>query len=211
MKSLLERLDSESPRELERRSRESLEWFRKNTRRLKITSERFYKQSHLPRTNKYIDGRFYTYFYNPEYAAKLPYYDRFPCVLIIERYQNGFLGLNFHYIPPRMRVKLLYNLFEFAIHEEKDERAPNDPALEGIGSEDNETNRIRMNYRLLNTITKLRFFKPCLKRYRYDKILGRALEVEPKYWDIMAMLPTAQWEKTTASSVYRDARQMVNA
>jgi len=211
MKSLLEKLDSESPKELERRSRESLEWFRKNTRRLRITSERFYKQSDLPRVNKYIDGRFYTYFYNPEYAAKLPYYDRFPCVLIIERYQNGFLGLNFHYIPPRMRVKLLFELFEFAIYEEKDEKEIDDQELKGLGVDSFDANRIRMNYRLLTAITKLRFFKPCLKRYRYDKIFGRALEVIPKYWDIMAMLPTAQWEKTTSSTVYRDARKMVNA
>ena len=211
MKSLLEKLDSESPKELERRSRESLEWFRKNTRRLKITSERFYKQSDLPRVNKYIDGRFYTYFYNPEYANKLPQYDRFPCVLIIERYQNGFLGLNFHYIPPRMRVKLLYELFEFAIYEEKDEKEIDDQELRGLGVDSFDANRIRMNYRLLTAITKLRFFKPCLKRYRYDKIFGRALEVVPKYWDIMAMLPTAQWEKTTTSTVYRDARKMVNA
>ena len=110
-----------------------------------------------------------------------------------------------------MRVKLLYELFEFAIYEQKDEKESNESQDSSLGVEDNETNRIRMNYRLLTAITKLRFFKPCLKRYRYDKILGRALEVEPKYWDIMAMLPTAQWEKTTASSVYRDARQMVNA
>ena len=33
--------------------------------------------------------------YSPKHEEKLPYYDRFPLVLPIEAYNNGFLGLNF--------------------------------------------------------------------------------------------------------------------
>ena len=37
--------------------------------------------------------------YDPKYKKTLPYYDTFPLVLPLERYSDGFLGLNFHYLP----------------------------------------------------------------------------------------------------------------
>ena len=37
--------------------------------------------------------------YSPKLRNKLPYYDTFPLVLPLKNYNNGFLGLNFHYLP----------------------------------------------------------------------------------------------------------------
>ena len=45
--------------------------------------------------------------YDPKYKKTLPYYDTFPLVLPLERYNDGFLGLNFHYLPIPLRVRLL--------------------------------------------------------------------------------------------------------
>ena len=55
-------------------------------------------------------GKMYFYFYDPKTKDSLPYYDRFPLVLPIERYQDGFLGLNLHYIHPKQRIILLDKL-----------------------------------------------------------------------------------------------------
>ena len=38
-------------------------------------------------------------------------------------------------------------------------------------------------------------YRPCFKRYLTHRIEGRALEITPNYWDVMAMLHTAQWQK----------------
>ena len=48
--------------------------------------------------------------YAPKFAKKLPYYDTFPLVLPIERYRDGFLGINFHYLPYALRARLLSRL-----------------------------------------------------------------------------------------------------
>ena len=52
-------------------------------------------------------GRMYFFVYNPKHKATLPYYDMFPLVLPVERYSNGFLGINFHYLAPKDRAFLL--------------------------------------------------------------------------------------------------------
>ena len=49
------------------------------------------------RNNRPFYGRLNMFFYDPKYKKKLPYYDTFPLVLPIERYPDGFLGINFHY------------------------------------------------------------------------------------------------------------------
>jgi len=48
-------------------------------------------------------GKMYFFVYNPKHKITLPYYDMFPLVLPIERYSNGFLGINFHFLAPKDR------------------------------------------------------------------------------------------------------------
>ena len=42
-------------------------------------------------------GRFYLYKYFPKHYRTLPIYDQLPVTLVLEKYQGGFLGLNFHH------------------------------------------------------------------------------------------------------------------
>jgi len=191
---LLEKLDKESPAELERRSKESLTWFRNRIRRIKTNSEQFYKKSGLQKTRKFRpEGRMFTYFYDPKYKQVMPYYDNFPCVMIIETYGNSFLGLNMHYLPPRLRIRLLDKLFEYTNNDDFD-----------------ETTRIRITWNILNSVTQLRASRAAVKKYLTANIKGSALEVDPKYWDIVSFLPTAQFSKASVLDVYRDSREKIN-
>jgi len=193
MASLLERLDKESPAQLQRRSKESLTWFRDRVRRIRTNSEQFYKQSDLQKSRRFLEGRMFTFFYDPKTKDKLPYYDTFPCVMIVETYGSGFLGLNIHYLPPRIRIRFLEKLFEYTNNEEFD-----------------ETTRIRITWNLLSSVTKLRASKAAVKRYLYSHVEGSALLVEPKYWDIVSFLPTASFTGASMVDVYRDTRNKID-
>tara|TARA_B100000287_G_scaffold346505_1_gene334135 strand:+ start:43 stop:639 length:597 start_codon:yes stop_codon:yes gene_type:complete len=193
MESLLERLNNESPAELRERSIESLRYFQQRVRTLKLSSENFYRQSDLNKAKRYLEGRMYTFFYDAKTKEKLPYWDRFPLVLILELRQDGFTGLNLHYLPPRYRVRLLYELYKYVILDDDAE------ADEGMRM------KIKMTYQLLTGISKLKMFRPCFKRYLTHRIDGRALEITPEYWDVMSMLPTAQWQKEGAMTVYSES------
>lgn len=193
MASLLERLDKESPAQLQRRSKESLTWFRNRVRRIRTNSEQFYKQSDLQKSRRFLEGRMFTFFYDPKTKDKLPYYDTFPCVMIVETYGSGFLGLNLHYLPPRIRIRFLEKLFEYTNNEEFD-----------------ETTRLRITWNLLSSVTKLRASRAAVKRYLYSHVEGSALLVEPKYWDIVSFLPTASFTGASMVDVYRDTRNKID-
>ena len=198
MESLIKRLEEETPAELETRSLESLRWFQQRVKTMKLTSEAFYKQSSLNKARRYLEGRMYTFFYDAKTKDKLPYWDRFPVVLILDLSQNGFTGLNLHYIPPRYRVRLLYELYKYI-------------RLDDDTRDENMKPHIRMRYEMLRGLSKLRFFKPCFKRYLTTQIEGRALEITPDYWDVMAMLPLADWQKKNAREVYTESIRIINA
>ena len=54
------------------------------------------------------------FFYDPKYKETLPYYDTFPLVLPLESIKGGFSGLNFHYLAPGARLRLLESLQRYA-------------------------------------------------------------------------------------------------
>ena len=197
MESLIKRLEQETPAELEARSLESLRWFQQRVKTLKITSEAFYRQSSLNKARRYLEGRMYTFFYDAKYKEKLPYWDRFPVVLILDMYQGGFSGLNLHYIPPRYRVRLLYELYKYI-------------RLDDDTRDENMKPHIRMRYEMLSSLSKMRFFKPCYKRYLTQHIDGRALEITSDYWDVMAMLPLADWQKKQQREIYTESIRIIN-
>ena len=199
MESLLVRLEKETPSELKQRSLESLRYFQQRVRTLKLTSEAFYKQSDLTKAKRYLEGRMYTFFYDAKTKKKLPYWDRFPLVIILDLREDGFTGLNLHYIPPRYRVRLLYELYKYVVLDDDDM------------AEEEMRMRIKMTYKLIDGISKLKMYKPCFKRYLTTQIEGRALEITPNYWDTMAMLPLAQWQKEKVRTVYSESIRKINS
>ena len=67
-----------------------------------------------------------------------------------------------------------------------------------------------MSYDILKSASKLKWGKPCLKRYLASHIKGEALEVTPDHWDTVAMLPLARFKKQSITEVYKQSRVKVN-
>ena len=94
---------------LRKNGKEPYQWYRNRIKELGTPS-----QAQLIRDGK-ITGRvnfgaLNMFIYDPKLKNKLPYYDTFPLVLPIERYRDGFLGINFHYLPYALRARLLSRL-----------------------------------------------------------------------------------------------------
>ena len=94
---------------LKKSGKEPYQWYRNRIKELGTPS-----QAQLIRDGK-ITGRvnfgaLNMFIYDPKLKNKLPYYDTFPLVLPIERYRDGFLGINFHYLPYALRAQLLSRL-----------------------------------------------------------------------------------------------------
>ena len=67
------------------------------------------------RDNRPFYGRLNMFIYDPKFKKTLPYYDTFPLVLPLEKYSDGFLGINLHYLPIPLRIRLLDRLVDFSI------------------------------------------------------------------------------------------------
>jgi len=64
-------------------------------------------------TTTIMPGHLYMYIYDPKLKETLPYYDRFPLVFPYRKTQDGFIGLNMHYLPYNLRIGLLDSLLVF--------------------------------------------------------------------------------------------------
>ena len=142
------------------------------------------KQSRTPHY-----GRMNMFFYDPKGRKTLPYYDTFPLVLPIESYPDGFLGINFHYLPMALRLKLLDRIVDFSNNTKFD-----------------ESTIINADYAKLKNIKEI---KPTLKRYLAGRVKTRFRRVDADEFTVAALLPIARWKKGTQQDVYRDSRKMI--
>lgn len=181
MESKLTKLSQERS-ELEYRilSKESIDWFQKKIREIRNPTNEMMAiaRERQRRVTFPILGKLYFYYYDPKYADVLPYYDIFPLTLVLKRYNDGFLGLNLHYLPVLYRATFLDRLINLAELNEND-----------------EPERVRVTYSILNASRKYKAFEPCLKRYLYTQMGSRLLKIEPNEWETALFLPVERFRQ----------------
>jgi hypothetical protein len=140
-------------------------------------------------------GRLVMFFYDPKHKKTLPYYDRFPLVIILNYYKDGFLGLNLHYLPINLRAKFL-------------------DGLEKIykGKQLDENRKLNLTYKTVKSSSRTRYFKPCVKRYLYKAPNGGGVKskfyiVDPEEWEMVLTLPTERFEKKSKEYVWQQSKK----
>jgi len=190
MAKLLDRIKTSLAKEgLTPRTNASRTWLRAKVNDLKPTSTALMNDRNRLKNHSMI-GRMYFYFYDPKTKDTMPYYDRFPLVIPIERYPDGFLGLNLHYIHPKHRMILLDKLSDTASNDTYDDKT-----------------KLKINYRYLSAASKIFEATPCIKRYLFTQIESRFLEISADEWDIAALLPVESFVGASTSKVYADSRK----
>lgn len=137
-----------------------------------------------------VHGKMYLFHYDPKTKDKLPYYDRTPLIFVVDKLPDGFYGINLHYLPPELRMKLMAALVQHTTG--KDGSA-----------------KLKISYQILKQASSLRYFKPTFKRYLYTHVQSRFIEIPEDEWRFVSLLPLAKWSKASASTVYSDSRKMV--
>lgn len=132
-------------------------------------------------------GSMYMFNYDPKWKEKLPYYDTFPLIFMVEIYNDGFSGINLHYLPPYYRAKLM-------------------DALYGITLKQKDQMKIQISYELLNNARRFRLFRPCYKRYLTTHLQSKLLFIEHTKWDMAMSLPLARFHKASEEQIWADAK-----
>lgn len=176
------------------RTKESREWFRKKAADLRrIDRNALLKEDPLKQRNQALLGEMVYFFYDPKHKETLPYYDRFPLIIVIGPAEGGFLGLNLHYLPPVLRAKFLDALLDLTNNKKYD-----------------QTTKFKITYNMLQRAARFKYFKPCVKHYLSDHVRSRFAKVQAPEYEIAVFLPTADFAKASKSKVYADSRRIAN-
>lgn len=161
--------------------RSSTDWFRgliNRVRGVNTPRTQLFTKNSVPQI-----GGMYLFSYDPKHKDKLPFWDSYPLVIPIEYYNDGFLGINLHYLPVDQRISLLRNL----------SKTFSNPNI-------NRTARINVNYRLLKGMSnqlQLSGNYGILKRYLFSHTRSTFHEVDPSEWSNAAALPLQRWTQNT--------------
>ena len=117
----------------------------------------------------------------------------FPLVLPVEKYSDGFLGINFHYLYPKERAILLDQLMRFANNKNMD-----------------ETTRIKLSYQSLGSFTRYKRAKPCLHRYLDSFMKSQMILVPPADWGTALFLPVERFRKMNKTAVWAESASAMN-
>ena len=196
--SLLQKyLDNLQANKIKSMTRKSRRWFLRMAREgeLKATSEKILRDSVTKPRTKPIIGKMYMFRYDPKHKKTLPYYDRYPLIIVADRPKrgSGFYGLNLHYLRPIDRAKLLTALNKQYSSTPKQFRA---------------STRLKISYKILKNARKFRAFKPTFKRYLPDHIKSQLVEIPAEYWEVAMFLPTHKFVKSDSSRVWKDSRRI---
>jgi len=164
----------------------SLDWLRKLAMNVKnvdpediINTKEPFKR--IVKISETSIGKMYMFTYDPKTKETLPYYDMFPLIFPIEYYGDGFLGINFHYLPPLARAKLLDALYPLINNDKQ-----------------NKTTKLNISYKILKGASRYQLVKPCVKRYLFNHVRSNFLYISPDEWNIALMLPTQRFLSSTS-------------
>ena len=141
--------------------------------------------------SKSVLGKMYFYSYDPKWKNELPWYDTFPLVFPIEKYPDGFLGLNFHYLAPKHRAILMDQLKMFANNKSYD-----------------ETTKLKLTYNMLKGFTKIKRARPTVHRYLSSKVKSKYVLVNADEWEVALFLPVERFKKATKKKVWAHSKGM---
>ena len=141
------------------------------------------------RDNKPFYGKLNMFIYDPKHKKKLPYYDTFPLVLPLETYSDGFLGINMHYLPIPLRIKLLDRLVDFSNNTKFD-----------------ESTKLMVDYKKLK---KVKLIKPTLHRYLAGQMKSQVRRIDADEFTIAVLLPVQKFKKESDKTVWKDSRGMI--
>ena len=191
--SLFDKLEAEAYRKgFAKRSKEARKWFLQKTKDMSnINMHKMLKDKRLVKRQRPRVGDMFMYAYDPKHRLTLPYYDRFPLTIMVQKAPGGFYGLNLHYLNLKHRAIFLDRLTEIANNTKFD-----------------ETTRLKLNYNLIKKAGKFKYFKPCFKHYLTEHIDSKIMKVEASEWDIAIFLPTENFAKAKKTKVWKDSQGM---
>jgi hypothetical protein len=162
-----------------------------NLKNLKPSVTRMLNSDTQHLTSRLVPGRLYLFQYNALHKDTLPYWDALPLVFPFKKLNDGFLGINLHYLPYALRFKLMGNLLDL------------------VQNTDNEDSQMMLSWQFLNASSKYQGVNACVKHYLKSQLASSFLNIPPKEWLAASMMPIEQFQNASKEAVWRQSRKMI--
>lgn len=177
---------------LEKGTKKSYDWFRKKMVSLGGDKARRELQKTIREQGRMKSfttaGHMCSFVYDAKTKDKMPYWDAFPLIIMVDFTPNGFYGLNMHYLSPQYRAILFDALTSFQTNTKYDDKT-----------------RLKFTYAMLRNASKYKYFRPCFKRYLWDHVKTPFMKIHPNEWEVALMMPTADFQKGMNSKIWSDS------
>lgn len=192
--TLLQKIQKEfQANRLRPRSQQARSWFEMRLKNISnINRNRILKDPMFTISKRPAMGAMMMYFYEAKNAETLPYWDRFPLTLMVSPTDNGFYGLNLHYISPPLRALLLSRLYSVASNKRYD-----------------ETTKLSLSYDILKGSQRYRQYAPCFKRYLYEQVRSPYSIVHASEWELAIFLPSESFLGATKQQVWKESSSII--
>ncbi len=174
-------------------AKKSKTWFEQQALLLskkRITPAKILKNDPSALSTRVIPGHMYMFMYDALNKETLPYFDRFPLVFPFRADAEHMWGLNMHYLPYQLRVRLLDRLMQFRTNNNFDENT-----------------RIKYSWQLIAGLSKFKLAEPCVKQYRRDHIKSPFIKIDSADWFTALMLPVESFVGASKTKVWTESKK----
>ena len=176
-------------------ARKSRGWFEQEVTQLtkqNITPNKVLEGGGNNNVSRIVPGHCYLFMYDPKLKKELPYYDRFPLVFPYNRTPDGFMGLNMHYLPYHLRIRLLDALIVFRTNNRMDEMT-----------------RIKYSWQLIDGISQFAAAKPCIKQYLIGHVRSPFRKIDSEDWATAMLLPVERFVGASRQEVWAESQKII--
>ena len=163
-------------------SSRSVRWYQDQIRKLgmgfRVISPQMVMSSGLGTGAGQINiGRMSLFYYHPKHYKTLPHWDAFPLVIPFRMHEDGFTGVNFHYLNPHDRMAFLKTIM----------------IIRTNGG---------LTWEALSAHAGM-FAEHCVKRYLYNHVKNQYfLKIDEPDWKTTIMLPVERFMKQSKYTAY---------
>lgn len=166
-------------------------WFRQQARILdnqNIDAMGIIRSSSNKNVTRIVPGEMYLFKYFPKLEEKLDYWDAYPLVFPFRKLNDGFIGLNMHYLAYPLRIALLDRLMEYKTN-----------------SLLNENTKIKYSWATIQGASKLSMAESCVHRYLNFQLASPIKRIDAVDWATALMLPLESFNGASKMEVWSNS------
>lgn len=173
----------------------STQWLARNLSKIqtKMRQSNFIQQSQNIVSNGIRPGQMLFFGYSPKTKSELMFWDEFPITIYLHPQQGGFLGVNFHYLPPPMRARFLDQVLKYATDSNWAKNL-------------NKNTKIKVTYPIMKNSSSMSPYKFCIKRYYLNRVVTKIALIPPEDWKTVPFFPLDQFKGASRVDVWALAR-----